>query len=469
MVEANPTTAPPRQRWLTLPVVSAAQLLVVLDGTIVNIALPSAQRALDMTDANRHWVITAYLLAFGGLLLLGGRLSGTLGHRRAFLIGLSGFALASALGGMAAEPGILFAARALQGAFAALLAPAGLALLATTFTGERERGRAFGVFAAVGAAGAAVGLIAGGLLTQYAGWRWCLYINVPIAALAMLGAVRIPRDRPHGGTVDIPGALLSIAGFSALVYGFSRAEALGWTHPLVLALLGGGLAALAIFVRVELRAPHPLLPMRVLRHRGRAGAFTTIALTHVSMFGFFLFMSYHTQTVLDYSPVQAGLTLIVNALAAILGSTVIAGRLHGRVSPATLIVPSLLAIAAGIFVVTRTPARATDVLLPYLTPALLLTGLGLGGIMAATATLATSGIGGHDAGTASATYNASMQLGAALGTPLFNTVTIGAATSLALTESATVATVHGYRTALTVGLGIVLAATAIAAVTTRKA
>ncbi|WP_205857076.1 MFS transporter, partial [Phytoactinopolyspora endophytica] len=232
----------PTRRWWTLPVVAAAQLLVVLDGTIVNIALPSAQDALGISDAARHWVITAYLLAFGGLLLIGGRVSGALGHRRAFAIGLVGFAGASALGGLAAQAGTLIGARALQGVFAALLAPAALSLLTTTFTEARERGRAFGVFAAIGAAGSAIGLIAGGLLTEYASWRWCLYINVPIALLALLGTVFVPKDIPvrGGERPDVLGVLLSASGLIAVVYAFNQAEPHGWGSPEVLGLLAAG-------------------------------------------------------------------------------------------------------------------------------------------------------------------------------------------------------------------------------------
>jgi EmrB/QacA subfamily drug resistance transporter len=433
------------RRWWTLPVVSSAQLLVVLDGTIVNIALPSAQHALGMSDASRHWVITAYALAFGGLLLIGGRVSSALGHRRTFMIGLVGFAAASALAGAAADPGMLIATRALQGVFAAALAPAGLSLLTTTFTEARERGRAFGVFAAVGAAGSAVGLVLGGLLTEYANWRWCLYINVPIALLALLGTAAVPQDRPvrGDGRLDVPGAVLSCAAFVAVVYAFNQAEPLGWGAPMVLALLAAGVLLLVAFVAVELRAPHPLLPMRVLLHRVRTGAFTAITLMFVAMFGFYLFMSYYTQTVLGYSPIQAGLTLIINALAALLGSMFIAGRLHGRVPPAALIVLPL-----------------------YLAPALVLTGLGLGCVMSPTASLATADVAPHDIGAASATYNAAQQLGAALGTALFNTIATSAAAShLAMAGEATPAgaSVHGYTAALTVAFGILVATAGIVA------
>lgn len=447
-----------RRRWWALGMVSAAQLLVVLDGTIVNIALPSAQHELGMSDGARQWVITAYALAFGGLLLIGGRVSGQLGHRRAFVVGLVGFAVSSALGGAAASPGTLFAARALQGVFAALLAPAGLSLLATTFTRAEERGQAFGVFAAVGAAGSAVGLVAGGLLTEYASWRWCLYVNTPVALLAAAGAVLVPRQPPARGEgrLDVAGALLSATGFVAVVYAFNQAESAGWGSPVVLALLGAGVALLAGFAAVEARAPHPLLPPRLLRHRARAGAFATIALTFVAMFGCYLFMTYYLQTSLGYSPIQAGLVLLLHAAAAVVGSMLIAGRLHGRVPPWTVIVPGLVASAAGVFVLTRLTPLSTGILPLYLTPAMLLTGIGMGCVISPTASLATTGVHGHDTGAASATYNAAQQLGAALGTALFNTI----ATSTAATSTA----VHGYTTALTAAFAVLLAAALVATV-----
>lgn len=471
--ETGGSLTPSRRRWWTLLAVSAAQLLVVLDGTIVNIALPSAQSALGMSDASRQWAITAYALAFGGLLLIGGRVSSALGHRRTFLIGLVGFAAASALGGAAVNPEMLFGARALQGVFAAGLAPAGLApaglsLLTITFTEPGERGRAFGVFAAVGAAGSAVGLVAGGLLTEHAGWRWCLYVNVPVALLAVLGATFVPRDRPvrGEGRLDVAGALLSAAGFAAIVYAFNEAEPLGWSSAKVLVLLVGGVLLLAAFAAVEFRAPRALLPMRVLVHRARAGAFLSVTLLFVAMFGFYLFMSYYTQTVLGYSPVEAGLTLIINALAALVGATLIAGRLHARVRPAALIVPGLLAAAAGMFLLTRLTSQSTDVFGLYLVPALVLTGLGLGCVLPPTASLATAGLPPHDIGAAAAAYNASQQLGAALGTALLNTVAAGAGASyLASTADATraAASVHGYTSALMAAFVILLAAAGVSA------
>ncbi|WP_282791358.1 MFS transporter [Streptomyces sp. CC224B] len=449
--------------------VSLAQLMVVLDATIVNIALPSAQRDLGMTDGDRHWVITAYALAFGGLLLVGGRVSGALGHRRAFSWGLAGFALASALGGAAGDAGTLFGARAAQGVFAALLAPAALSLLILTFTDGRERARAFGVFAGVGAGGAALGVVAGGLLTEYADWRWCLYINVPLAVLALAGVPLVARDRPSGDLrgLDVPGVLLSTGGLVALVYGFTQAEPYGWGDPKVLTLLGGGVLLLALFVLVEARSARALLPLRILAHRARGTAFLAVGLMFVAMFGFFLFVSYYTQTILGYSPVTAGLTLLVNAVSSTVGAMLIAGRLRRAVPAHLLIAGSLLSAAAGMLILTRLDVDSTHVFWAYLTPSMVLTGIGLGTLLAVATDTATIGLDHTEAGVASAAYNTVQQVGAAFGTALLNSVATSVTTSY-LEEHAgeggrrvlDAGTVHGYTVALWLAFGVLLAGAA---------
>ncbi|MEI5101552.1 MFS transporter [Streptomyces sp. PmtG] len=454
---------------------SLAQLMVVLDATIVNIALPSAQRDLGMADTDRHWVITAYALALGGLLLLGGRVCGALGHRRAFVWGLTGFALASALGGAAGGAGTLFAARAAQGVCAALLAPAALSLLILTFTEARERGRAFGVFAGVGAGGAALGVVAGGLLTEYADWRWCLYINVPMAVLALVGAPVIPRDRPSGDLrgLDVPGVLLSAAGLVALVYGFTRAEPYGWGDPRVLALLAGGVLLLALFVAVEARSPQPLLPLRVLVHGERGTAFVSVCVMFVAMFGFYLFVSYYTQTILGYSPVKAGMTLLVNAVSTTVGAMLLAGWLRRRTGPHPLVAGSLLASAAGMVVLARLEVDSTHVFLAYLTPSMVLTGVGLGCLLAVATNMATAGLAPAEAGVASAAYNTVQQVGAAFGTALLNSIATSVTTSYlkdhgGRPDALNTATVHGYTVALWVACGVLVCGSlAVAALATR--
>ncbi|MFD0743917.1 MFS transporter [Phytohabitans flavus] len=249
------------RRWLALMVIAIAQLMVVLDGTIVNIAMPSAQADLGISDANRQWIVTAYTLAFGGLLLLGGRIADYVGRRRIFLIGLIGFAVASALGGIATNAGTLFAARALQGVFGALLAPAALSLITVTFTDVKDRAKAFGVFGAISGVGATIGLILGGVLTEYTTWRWCLLVNIPIALAAFALALPIVREsKAHGNTrYDIPGTIMATGGLVALVYAFTKAAEDSWTSPVTLGFFAVAAVLLVGFVVFESRTSHPLL------------------------------------------------------------------------------------------------------------------------------------------------------------------------------------------------------------------
>src|ERR1700722_18039322 len=300
---------PDPRRWSILAIVVIAQLMVVLDASIVTIALPSIQRALHISVANRQWTITAYTLAFGGLLLLGGRIADFGGRRRMFVVGLVGFAAASALGGAAVDQAMLFGSRALQGAFAALMAPAALSILTITFQDDPgERAKAFGAYGAVSGAGAAIGVLAGGVLTQYASWRWCLLINVPIALLAAVAASRVVRETRASGRTgyDIPGALLVTAGVISLVYGFTKAISDGWSSPRTLSLISVGLFLLVAFVEVEARSAYPLLPLRVVLERNRGGSYLAGLLLVVGMFAMFLFVSYYMQQILHYSAAKAG-------------------------------------------------------------------------------------------------------------------------------------------------------------------
>ncbi|KAB1147323.1 MFS transporter [Streptomyces luteolifulvus] len=462
--------ADPR-RWWGLVIIALAQLMVVLDATIVNIALPSAQRDLGMSDGNRQWVITAYTLAFGGLLLLGGRIADLVGRKRTFLIGLVGFAAASALGGAATTPGMLFGARALQGAFAALLAPSALSLLTTTFTDPKERGKAFGIYGALAGSGAAIGFIVGGLLTEYLNWRWCLYVNVPIAIIAFLGALALLHDRPgHAGArLDVPGAVLGCGGLVAIVYGFSEAEPRGWTDPLVLALFAGGVALLVAFVWWQSRAPMPLLPLHIVKDRNRAGCFLTMALAIIGMFGLFLFMTYYLQVILEYSPLKTGLAFLPLTVAIIIGSTQISARLMSRVPPRMLMVPGMILAAGGMLILTQMTvdsAYTTEIL-----PALLLMGLGMGLTFMPVFATATAGVAPHDSGVTSATVNTSQQVGGSIGTALLNTIaTTSSAAYLTAhlhdpSQKAQVARegiVHGYTVAIWWAAGIMLLAGLIA-------
>ncbi|WP_405843410.1 MFS transporter [Streptomyces sp. NBC_01518] len=422
------------RRWWALVVIALAQLMVVLDMTIVNIALPSAQTDLGMSDGNRQWVITAYTLAFGGLLLLGGRIADLAGRKNTFMIGLIGFAAASALGGAAANQGMLFGARALQGVFAALLAPSALSLLTTTFTDPKDRSKAFGVFGAIVGAGAAVGLLAGGFLTQYLDWRWCLYVNVPIALVAFAGAWVLLSDssRHPDAHLDIPGALLGSLGMLTLVYGFSEAESRSWGDGLVLTLLAAGVVLLGAFGFWQTRAKVPLLPMSVVKDRQRVGAFLTILFVTIGMFGVFLFLTYYMQRVLGYSPVKTGVAYLPITVGMITGSTQIAARLLHRVPPRTLMVPGLLCAAGALALIAQVgvePAYAT-----YILPGMLMLGLGMGTAMMTSVSLATGGVAPRDSGAASATFNTAQQVGGSIGTALLNTI--------AATVTARYATAH---------------------------
>jgi EmrB/QacA subfamily drug resistance transporter len=448
-------------------VIALAQLMVVLDATIVNIALPSAQKALDMTDGNRQWVITAYTLAFGGLLLLGGRIADLVGRKRTFIFGLIGFAVASGIGGAAGSPGMLFAARALQGVFGAVLAPSALSLMTTTFTDPRERGKAFGIYGAIAGAGAALGLLLGGVLTSYANWRWCLYVNIPIAIVAVIGAVILLHDRPgHSeAKLDVPGVILGCGGLVAVVYGFSEAEPRGWSDGLVLTLLFGGVALLAAFVFWQTKAKSPLLPLRILSDRNRAGSFLTMALATIGMFGLFLFMTYYLQGILGYSPVRSGLAFLPMSAAIITGSTQISARLLPRIPARMLMVPGMLLAASGLLVLTQLGVDSSYA--THILPAELLLGLGMGLTFMPVFSTATHGVRPQDAGVTSAMVNTSQQVGGSLGTALLNTIATSATSTYVaghLTDPSRKAQVvregivHGYTHAIWWGVGAMLIA-----------
>ncbi len=346
----QPLTAPDPRRWAILAVVVMAQLMVVLDASIVTIALPSAQRSLHISVANRQWVITAYTLAFGGLLLLGGRIADFRGRKRMFVVGLIGFAAASALGGLATTQALLFGARALQGAFAALMAPAALSILTITFQSDpKERAQAFGAYGAVSGAGGAIGVLLGGLLTQYASWRWCLLVNVPIALLTAFAALRVVHEsRVDGGTrYDVLGAFLSTAGLVSLVYGFTKAESAGWGASSTVVFLTVAVILLLAFVVTEARSNHPLLPLRVITERNRAGAYLASLLTGAGLFAMFVFLSYYLQSVLHYSALKAGIAFLPFAAGIILAATA-SSVLVPKIGPRVPMAAGLLVGAVGL-------------------------------------------------------------------------------------------------------------------------
>ncbi|HEX9373172.1 MAG TPA: MFS transporter [Roseiflexaceae bacterium] len=421
---ATPAANP--RRWAALIFICLGQLMVVLDVTIVNIALPSAQHALGASDADRQWVITAYTLAFGSLLLLGGRIADYTGRKRAFLVGLTGFAVASAVGGAANSFGMLLAARAVQGVFGALLAPAALSLIAVNFTDTKERAKAFGIFGAIAAGGGAVGLLLGGLLTEYLDWRWCLYVNILIAIVTAAGAQGLLRDSRSADRArfDLPGVALVTAGLVAVVYGCSEAESHAWGSARVVSLLVAGAVLIAAFVVVESRVARPLLPLRIVLDRTRGSAYVAVGLSMIAMFGMFLFFTYQMQIVMGYSPVLAGVSFLPMTGAILVSAGGIASRLIAKVPPRALMVPGLLIAAGGLFWASRLEAGSSYA--SVILPAELLIGFGMGWVMAPSMNYATHGVGERDAGVASATVNTAQQVGASIGTALLNTVATSA-------------------------------------------
>lgn len=455
---AEPVLQPGSSRpWVALTFIAVAQLMIALDATIVSIALPSAQAALGASDADRQWVVTAYTLSFGGLLLLGGRIADLIGRKRAFLIGIAGFAAASVLGGAAPNFAILVAARAVQGAFAALLAPTALSLVAVTFTEPRERATAFAVYGSIAGSGAALGMLLGGVLTQYFAWRWCLYVNLPIAAVAALGGWRVlPASPGRGGAgLDLPGTLLATGGLASLVYACTETIRFGWASHTVQAMLTVSAAMLLLFIVREARTSNPLLPLRILSDRNRAGAYLTVALASAGMFGAYLFLTYYLQIVAHYTPLQAGLAFLPITVASQSASWLIARRLVPLVPPRALMAPAALLAGAGIALLTQLQSHGG-----YLTlvlPAELLIGGGISSAMVPAFSLATARVNPRDAGVASATVNASGQVGASVGTALLNTIAAGATAAFA--GSRPLALVHGFSVATAWGAGaLVLAA-----------
>jgi EmrB/QacA subfamily drug resistance transporter len=467
--EASAGSGPPtRAHMWILVVIACAQLMVVLDSTIMIIALPSAQRSLGFSNADRQWVVTAYTLGFGGLLLLGGRIGDLIGPKRTLIIGVIGFAVASAVGGASQTTGMLIGARALQGAFGALLAPSVLSLLSTTFTDPHERGRAFGIYVSIAVGGAAFGLILGGFLTQYVDWRWCLYVNLPIAVAVTIGAfTMIPtRSGQSGPRLDIPGAILGCGGLVALVYGLGEAATVGWSSPRVIGPFIAAAVLLSIFVLVQTRVSNPLLPMRILANRNRAGSFLTIILAVLAMFGTFLFLTYLLQNVDGYSPLKTGVAFLPLMAVNGLTSTQLSSRLMARLPTRVLVIPGLLIAALGVALLTQlTPGAyyASHVL-----PTELLLGLGLGLALVPCISTATNKAEPRDVGITSATTNTSQQIGASIGTALLNTIATAATASYLATHAPTPtavadATVHGFAVASGWAAGSMVLAAVVAA------
>jgi EmrB/QacA subfamily drug resistance transporter len=459
----------PDRRWLILVIVALAQLMVVLDSTVVNIALPSAQHALGFSNDDRQWVVTAYSLAFGSLLLLGGRLGDMYSRKWVFITGLVGFAVASAIGGAAVSFAMLVAARALQGAFGAILAPSALGTLVSTFQDPRERGRAFGVFGSVAAGGGAIGLILGGVLTQYLSWRWTLYVNLVFALIAVAGALAYinssrPAVRPQ---MDWPGSVLACAGLFLIVFGFSHAETAGWTAALTIGSLALGVVLLTGFVLAERRVSHPLLPLRVILDRARGGSYVSVGLVGIAIFGLFLFLTYYLQVVKGYSPLTSGLLFLPMVGCILLSSNLSSIVFLPRLGPRVLIATGMVLGAAGtgyLSRITATSGYASAVL-----PALLIMGLGFGMIFAPAINTATAGVAREDSGVASALVNTMQQVGGSIGTSALSTIALSATTGYLVAHhtgalAIAVAATHGYTVAFSVSSGVLLAGAILAIV-----
>lgn len=448
------------RRWLILAVVCLGQLMVVLDATVVNIALPTAQRDLAFSNADRQWVVTAYSLAFGGLLLLGGKLSDLVGRKRMLIIGMVGFAAASAFGGAAQNFAMLLVGRAIQGGFGAMLAPAALSTLTVTFTNPAERGKAFGVFGAIAGAGGAIGLLLGGVLTEYLSWRWTLYVNVAFSVVAVAAAFRLlQRDHPDADThLDPLGTFFVVAGLVCLVYGLSEADTKSWSAPPTISLLVAGAVLLALFVMTERRVAHPLLPLRIVMNRFRGGAYLAVGLAAVGMFAIFLFLTYYLEEILRYSPVVTGVAFLPMIGALVLSSTSSSALLMPRLGPRILVATGLV-VAAGGLVILATSISPTSGYAAVVLPALLVMGLGLGLVFSAALNTATYGADQTDAGVASAMVNTGQQIGGSIGTALLNTVAAGALSSYLASHGHSLqaqadAAVHSYVVAFWVAAAI---------------
>jgi len=461
------------RRWMILAFLGLAQLMVVLDATIVNIALPSAQADLGFADDSRQWIITAYALAFGSLLLLGGRLSDYFGRKRVLIAGLLGFAGASALGGIAPGFEVLVGARSLQGAFGALLAPAALSTLTTTFTVPAERARAFGVYGAIAGGGGAVGLLLGGVLTEFLDWRWCMFVNVAFAVPAAFGLHGLlDRDRADRGVrMDIPGAVAATAGLFGIVFGFSRAEAEGWSAAVTIGSLAAGVILLAVFFLVERRSAAPLLPPRVLADRNRVGSYLAVGVVGASMFGVFLFLTYYLQQTLEFAPVETGLAFLPMIAFLMAGSVGSSTRLMPRFGPRPLVPTGMLLSAGGMLWLTGVGVDSTYA--GAVLPGLCLVGAGFGLVIAPSMASATLGVAPRDAGVASATVNTCQQVGGSVGTALLSTISASAVTAFASdkvpsTELMARAAVHGYTTAFWWSAGILAVGALVTAITLRS-
>jgi EmrB/QacA subfamily drug resistance transporter len=454
------------KRWLILVTVCLAQLMLLIDATVVNVALPSAQQALDFSNANREWVITAYVLAFGSLLPLGGRMSDLWGRKLMFVVGALGFAAASVAGGAAQSFTTLIVARGAQGAFAALLAPAAIATIAVTFTDPAERAKAFGAFGAIGAAAGALGLLLGGILTDYVSWRWSMYINVVFAALALFGAVALMTNNtnPHKPRLDLLGTALATTGLFGVVFGAAKAQTNGWGAAIsVVPLIAGGVLLLA-FLASQRRAAYPLMPLHVVGERSRGAGLLVLFLATMAVFSMFLFLTYYFQGVLQYSPVKTGIAFLPLPIAVVISASIVQGRLVSRLPSRAFIGFGLLLCTAGMFLLTQIGVDTHYY--TWTLGGLALVGLGIGSATVVGLDMSSVGVAPEDVGVAGSLANVAQQIGPAIGIAVLSTVAATATTHYvtghtALDNLAGHATVHGFTVAFWYATAIFAAAAVI--------
>ncbi|MFI7190075.1 MFS transporter [Nocardia nova] len=482
---STPDTARAAQRsgtrrplGLALFVIATAQLMVVLDSTITNIALPSMKEDLGLSSSSLAWVVNAYILAFGGLLLVGGRAGDLFGRKRVFGFGIALFTLASLIGGVAPNGTILIIARVAQGVGAAIAAPTALSLIATTFPEGKSRNQAMGVYAAMSGVGSTVGLLLGGVLTEYLDWRWVFFVNVPIGLAVLAGTKTLDSGNRVRGRLDGPGAITGTAGLVSLVYGITRAGEHGWTDTVTLGSFAVAVVLLAVFLWLQATGSSPMLPLRLLRDRNRAGSYATMLFIGAGMFAMFYFLSLYLQQVLGYSPIQTGLAYLPFSLGMGM-ATGIGSKIAHRFAPRAITIPGLALAAAGMFWFSTLTVDSGYV--TALLPAMLITSIGLGLSFLPMTLGAVAGVGHADAGIASALLNTAQQIGGAIGLAVLATVSTRAADSVLpdadiafyrglgtgdgnLVQRAAEALTHGYTAAFTTAGILLLVAMVIAVV-----
>jgi EmrB/QacA subfamily drug resistance transporter len=445
VVTPDETAASRRRARSALAVIVAAQLLVVLDASVVNIALPAAQADLRMADSGRQWVVTGYSLTFGGLLLLGGRVADVLGRKRTFIAGLCGFTVASVVGGVAANEATLLVARGAQGVAAAFLAPAGLAILTTVFPDGKARARAFAIFGAATGSGGVVGMILGGVLTSYGSWRWCLLINLPLGVVVLAVALRYLEEStaPRPARFDLAGVVTATLGVGSLIYGISNVAAGGWLAPATVGPTVAGLALLVAFVLVERRSAEPMMPLRVVVDRVRGSAFLVILLVNAAAYSFYLLLTFYLQVVKDYSAMATGLAFVPVGIGILVGATV-AGRALSRWQPRQVTIAGLLVAVTGMAAMAL--VRADTSFWALVMPAQLVVGAGVGATLTTIVSLALVGVSPNESGVASALTNAMGQIGGAAGVSVLNVVAV-VVTAAQLTPASDSALSTGYAAA----------------------